>query len=322
MRWRGRDLSYDRPMPDPLQMREHLSRSALSKACEMLRKPRRRRGFGALLGGAAALLDAAARRRGLAALLALLIPASAGQCVATALASPSLRFAPVTGDWEGRVDGFPASFELVYRPLFAPLYNRPPYGFQNLVIFAPASCPITAGSHTETTISEGPFLTPLSPGGGFGLAKSRKIRGGLIGARSAKIAYPLHLRTAAAGVRCPFKLTWRLHPAHRRPVSDGTWRLTYSTGESVRFKVLAGGRLAAGIPLPKALRRPSCPAVGGRVDLFVRPHRAAVDAEAGRGLSIELSFTSSSTAKGKLSVGARSASCPERSLSLRARLIS
>lgn len=261
---------------------------------------------------------------GAAALSALLV---ATVLPAAAAALPAMEgrgqrwFVPSTGDWEGRVDGFPASFELVYRPLFATVYHRPPYGFEDLVVLAPDRCPLLAASHTEQTVSEGPFLSPLSPGGGFGLASTRGIRGGLVGARAATLSYPLRLQRPAGGGACPSSLRWKLHPARRRRVEDGAWRLTFPTGRSVRFEVSAGGRLATGIPLPNRLGTPSCPAPHRRVSLFIRPDRTAMQIDADRKLTIKLAFSSPSRARGEVSVAATGAACPERSMSLSAKLI-
>jgi hypothetical protein len=152
------------------------------------------------------------------------------------------RFVPVTGDWEGTADGYPASFELSY----APFYSIP-YGLNDLVRMAPTSCP--AGVYPSTSpVIDGGGLAALGPGGSLGAGRYN-VHGGLTGARTAtlwsKIAY-----AGTAPASCVSRLTFRMHPARRTKVDDGTWAVRYTGAEAQKLGVTAGGRLASPLAIP------------------------------------------------------------------------
>lgn len=144
------------------------------------------------------------------------------------------------------------------------------------------------------------------------------MAGGLTGARSARIAVSLS-QLAPPGSRCHGQLRWRLHPARRLPVRDGSWRLRYANGEAATFKVSVGGRLATGIPLPSGLQTESCPVPSGTVHLFVGADRTASFAQPRNGLTVNLNFRSATRAAGTVSLGAE-ASCAARTVGLTAQL--
>lgn len=229
-------------------------------------------------------------------------------------------FVPLTGDWEGEVDGLPASFQIVYKPGLAALYHRSPYGVANLLMFLPTACPVSPIAYQEETIAEAPDLAMLEADGRYGLTKTENVYGGLTGPHTAILSQPLDLYGLLEADRCPTKLTWKMHPAERQPVSDGTWSLAFADGESATFIVSAGGRLARDIPLPAGLGTESCPGPSGGVDLFVHPNRTASQTDSRLGMAVNVKFTSRSTAVGQFSLAAQGSSCPARTLTLTAHL--
>jgi hypothetical protein len=152
------------------------------------------------------------------------------------------RFVPVTGDWEGTADGYPASFELSY----APFYSIP-YGLNDLVRMAPTSCPAGVLPPVSPVI-DGGGLASLDPGGSLG-ADRYNVHGGLTGARTAtlwsKITY-----AGTVPPTCVRRLTFRMHPARRTKVDDGTWSLRYTGGGAQKLSVTGGGRLASPLAIP------------------------------------------------------------------------
>jgi hypothetical protein len=186
--------------------------------------------------------------------------------VATAAHQPIVprhakQFVPVTGDWEGTVDGFPASFELLYHPSFATKYHLAPYAFENLIMFEPDSCPVASYQYYENMVSQA-ATSGISAGGSFRLG-SDGWPGGLIGARTAKLS-----AVAQSGSKCRLKLHWTMHPARRRAVQDGEWKLHFSDGASNTFSVASGGRLASGVTVPDAVTKCGASS-GGGADLFI-----------------------------------------------------
>jgi hypothetical protein len=204
------------------------------------------------------------------------------------------KFVPVTGDWEGSANGFPASFELTYEPGFSP-----PYALSDFVSVRPASCPVGANPNTAETL-DGTAPASIGAGGSFELAKY-DLYGGLTGTRTAKTWFNISY-AAPVPPSCPKRVTITLHPvAHRKPVDDGTWKLRFSDGEAVEFKLTGGGRLAtAGIPnevarcYPMALSPP-----GGSFLLFIGADGIATGGWSGQNMSATLTFKQKS-ASGQL----------------------
>jgi hypothetical protein len=202
------------------------------------------------------------------------------------ISSDQRPFVPTVGDWEGTVEGYPASFQLIYEPANFALH-LPPYGFEDLATLTPSSCPLAANKYVEAVIAESE-LTPLGPGGSFPLA-SDGIAGGVHGPKSATLSRQFD---TGAGVRangCRGTLTWAMHPANRQSVRDGSWTLRFADGESEPFTVSAGGRLAEGIAFPAAVAH--CGGPFGDINLFIAPSGTATMREPGGLFAASLSFT-------------------------------
>ena len=185
-------------------------------------------------------------------------------------------FVPVTGDWEGTVDGFPASFEVTYNAAGQPT----PYGAQDIVALAPNSCPVLASRYAANVISSSQRPVSVNRAGFLELERFG-FAGNLTGARRASLSRAYHTGS------CAGRLSWQLHPAHRRVVQDGVWKLNFADGESSRFSVLGGGRLASGIKLPAVLAR--CNGLSGGLDLFIGARGNAATAQPG--LRASMTFT-------------------------------
>lgn len=215
-------------------------------------------------------------------------------------------FVPKLGDWEGRANGFPVSFELLSVPRFKTKLGLLPYGFTNMVVLEPNACPPNPGHYGEDSITVGHPAT-LGRHGGFALTRFG-FGGGLRGTRNALLEKTFKL---SSGGHCSGRLVWRLHPANRATVRDGRWKAHFSDGESSTFTVQGGGRLATKIPLPKALAR--CGGPVGAVDAFIGARGNAAFTQAKLELGVHFSGAS---ATGKLSVPG--ASCRHASLTMTA----
>jgi hypothetical protein len=169
-------------------------------------------------------------------------------------------FRPTLGDWEGTVNGLPASFQLSYGQT-----RSAGYGIDDLVALRPAGCPATAGHYVEDVIAS-TVATPLRAHGSLGLSRL-KFGGSLSGGRTATLTR----RYRVGG--CTRTLRWTMHPATRRAVTDGVWKVSYNGGGSGRFHVLAGGRLATALAVPTAMTR--CNGLAGKFDLFIGPSGTA-----------------------------------------------
>jgi hypothetical protein len=241
----------------------------------------RRLGAYALVAGCAALA---------------LVPAAGARTSRPPIRAHRHRFVPVTGDWEGSADGFPASFELTYEPGFSP-----PYALSDYVSVRPQSCPVGAEPDIAETL-DGTGLASIGAGGSFELAKY-DLYGGLTGTRAAKTWFNISYAVPVPA-SCPKRVTIALHPvAHRKAVDDGTWSLRFSDGETGTFKLTGGGRLSAvGIPnevahcYPMELSPP-----GGSFLLFIAPDGVATGGWPEQNISATLSFKQKS-ATGQLLV--------------------
>lgn len=214
------------------------------------------------------------------------------------------KFVPQLGDWEGSVNGFPVSFELLSVPRFQTQRHLPPYGYTDIVALEPSGCPPSAGHYSEDSIAVG-HAVAFGGRGGFSLTPVG-FGGGLQGARSAVLD-----TTFRPSPGCSGRLVWHLHPANRGAVPDSRWKVRFSDGESSTFRVKDGGRLATKIRLPQGLAR--CGGPLGAVDVFIgaRGNAAVVQAKLNMGLHF-----SGPTAKGKVAVPG--ASCHRPSLKLTA----
>jgi hypothetical protein len=218
------------------------------------------------------------------------------------------RFVPQLGDWEGRANGFPASFELLSVPRFQTLHHLPPYGYTDLAVLEPNSCPPSAGRYSESSIALG---SPLEFGrrGGFGLTPVG-FGGGLQAAHSALLETNFRV---GSGQHCSGRLVWHLHPANRIAVRDGRWKARFSDGETSTFNVHDGGRLATRLRLPHALEH--CGGMFGALDAFIGARGNAGVSQAKLDLGMHFS---GSAATGRLSVPG--ASCLHPSLTMTASL--
>jgi hypothetical protein len=187
-------------------------------------------------------------------------------------------FVPSVGDWEGAADGFAASFELSYDPLLRRRAGIPQYGVSHVVLLRPDSCPVNPTSYAEEVIGG---LTPGQIGayGSLNL-QSFGLLGTVTGAGSATVS------GRYSALTCAGVLTWQMHPAQRVAVTDGLWTARFSDGESERFVVEAGGRLAVSLRLPVALAR--CNGLRGAVDLFIAADGTAT--YTGAGLVADVGF--------------------------------
>jgi hypothetical protein len=224
------------------------------------------------------------------------------------------RIVPVVGDWEGTANGFPASFALVYNPRLAK-HGRSAYGFQDMTLLEPGTCPVASFRYTEAVISARPALTPLAGVGRFPL-ENLGVSGAVTGSTSATlIAAYSFLAEPGASAGCSGRLVWSMHPVHRRSVADGTWRVTFGDGETSTFAVGAGGRLAVGISSPA--NAPGCNEQFGGADAFIGANGSAGFVEP-NGFSLSMAFATT-TATGTVAVGSHCEVTFTASLSKRAK---
>lgn len=204
-------------------------------------------------------------------------------------------FTPAQGDWEGATRGFTASFELGFDS------RAGRYALTRLVLLRPNACPADPARYSEFFL-RAPARVPL---GRFGSLQfgSAGVSTMLHGARSATLT-----STYRVGA-CTGTLAWRMHPARRAVVEDGTWSIRFGRGAPSRFTVGSGGRLARGIPLPPVPA--GCNGLRGALDLFIPARGRATVTQSG--VTVGLRFTRRS-ATGTL----RLAGCPAGSLGIRA----
>jgi hypothetical protein len=190
-----------------------------------------------------------------AAVLALTAAPTAAARVGPASNLPPLRpshnghrYTPVTGDWEGTVDGLPVSFQLTKQPTFPERYGSTQYGFSNFVVAEPQSCSApTEGPFSFATVEVGRY-GQVGDNGSFNI---NQISGGLTAPRTARLAGSFRVGDAS-GQTCTLSRSWTASPAHRNPVHDGSWTVRYGDGETGTFRVTAGGRLVSRLTPPNA----------------------------------------------------------------------
>jgi hypothetical protein len=214
---------------------------------------------------------------------ALLASAAAGYAQTVPQASPAARtpitlrsgksFRPTLGDWEGTINGLPASFELSY----GHTSGAARYGLDDLVAVRPAGCPAIAGHYMEDVLAS-TVATPLGANGSLGLSRF-KFGGSLSGARSATLT-----RTFRVG-GCTRTLSWTMRPATRRTVTDGVWTAAYSGGGTSTLRVQAAGRLATAVTIPPAMTR--CNGLAGKFDMFIGSNGTATLSQPGLRATIQ-----------------------------------
>lgn len=196
------------------------------------------------------------------------------------------------------MNGFPASFSLAYSRRLA-VHGHPPYGFQDMTLLEPTTCPAASFRYSDAVISARPALTPLGGAGRFPLG-SFGVTGSLTGGTAATLRASYQLLAEPGGpAGCSGTLVWRMRPAHRRAVADGTWAVRFSDGETSTFTVGTGGRLVTGIASPGSA--PGCGGQMGGADVFIAANGTAGFVEPG-GFTISLAFAGT-TASGTLTFG-------------------
>ncbi len=215
----------------------------------------------------------------------LLASAAVGYAQTVRQASPAARapitlrsgksFRPTLGDWEGTINGLPASFDLSY----GQTSGAARYGLDDLVALRPTGCPAIAGHDTADVLAS-TVATPLGANGSLGLSRF-KFGGSLSGARSAALTRKFRVGG------CTRTLSWTMHPATRRTVTDGVWRAAYSTGATSTFRVQAAGRLATALTIPPAMTR--CNGMAGDLDMFIGPNGTATLSQPGLRATIQFS---------------------------------
>lgn len=187
-------------------------------------------------------------------------------------------FIPVQGDWEGNAHGFAASFNLVLDTVHQQRAGVPQYAIQDLVMLRPLACPADPARYQESILG-GWLPSPLGDHGSLGLSRFG-LQGQVIGRRSAT------LRGRYTLPSCHGMLTWHLRPAVRRTVANGSWTVHYAGGEHSTFHVVAGGRLATALRLPRAIV--ACNGLQGTLDMFIGTQGRSAFTQAG--VTLKLRF--------------------------------
>jgi hypothetical protein len=199
-------------------------------------------------------------------------------------------FVPTLGDWEGTVNGFPASFQLRHDTSLPQRAGRPQYGLTHIVVFRPDACPASSVRYSEAVV-DGQLSSQLGSWGSLGLSHFG-FGGGFTGRRSATLSSHYKLKA------CSGQLTWNMHPANRGQVNTGAWAVKFNGGATGKFTVLAGGRLATAFEIPAALT--SCNGLEGAVDAFIAPNGTAKISNSVLSLTMQFSRR---TATGQLNSG-------------------
>jgi hypothetical protein len=217
-------------------------------------------------------------------------PAAAGShssSLPTITAHKGKAFVPILGDWDGTVDGFPASFQLRYDPSLPQRAGTPQYGLMHVAVLRPNACPSSSAHYGEAVV-DGQTASEIGTWGSLGLSRFG-LGGGFTGRRSATLSGRFSLPS------CSGQLIWNMHPASRPQVDDGTWNVKFSGGATGKFTVLAGGRIATSIGIPTTLT--ACNGLQGAVDVFIAPNGTAKISNSVLSLTIQFSRR---TATGKL----------------------
>jgi hypothetical protein len=228
------------------------------------------------------------------------------------------QFVPAVGDWEGISGGLPASFELAYKPSYAVFGT--PYGYEDLLTFGPSfspsptGCPLSTSATGAGVIGEND-VTPLGPGGVFPLAKL-DVSGGVRSSTEATLTERLVWPSAPEYAACPKSWSWKLRPASRRAVRDGTWTVQLQNGETQTVEVKAGGRAVEGLAFPSAVG--ACQGPLGGADMFIAADGIATYSEPAGQVGISLDFSSPDAASGQFSFPA--AACGSVTIAMTASL--
>ena len=186
------------------------------------------------------------------------------------------------------MDGFPASFELVYEPGFV-VYHRPPYGYEDLTTIDPASCPLAANQllrerggqrrRDPARASAAPFRSPpRASAGGSSARAARRCRAASTPAGAAGTGLQRHADADACTRRNAAR--WTTEP----------WTLRFADGETETLRPCRPAEgVATGIEFPRALGR--CGGPYGNLNLFISAQREASLKGAGGAYTLSLGFT-------------------------------
>lgn len=227
---------------------------------------------------------------------------------ATRTRPPAARTGPLSarlGDWEGGDGGLHASFQLESQAP-ASRASAPRRSVYDLVIQAPSTCPASKADAASTLFGVYGDRAP-----GFGVAGDGSFPlggpsafGALTGPAAATISRSYAIGPhGPAAQGCTGHLHFAMHPASRRPVSDGAWSLSGPGLAPSVFSVRAGGRLAYAIEVAHVLprcRHGSTRSFSGRIALFIDPSGAAHEVlrAGGSRLLVSLSFVAAGRARG------------------------
>jgi hypothetical protein len=143
-----------------------------------------------------------------------------------------------------------------------------------------------------------------------GFRGSKEFDGGLTGRRSAWV----RMRDGSSTI------VWHLHPARRRPVKQGLWRLRFSDGQTARFYVLAGGRVVDPTNYPNAALS-QCGLAGGAPQAveFVTAAGGVSATDPAHGLTFALTLRATS---GQGVVTIANQTCPDTTVTMTATRVS
>ncbi len=216
-------------------------------------------------------------------------------------------FIPATGDWDGTLDGLHASFQLIGYPQGS-AYGASAFAVRDLVYQRPATCPPSLTDPTLSTFvayADGaPPYVLIARDGQFPFG-TRSPYGSISGPARAQIVLGYTASATGSRAKCSGVLRFAMAPAHRTPVSDGTWRLTASDGSGGSFTVRGAGRIAYGVPLSNVIATCSNGTTpgsfSGQAALFVHPDGTAEESVSGNGaqIAVILRFNSPSSASGE-----------------------
>ncbi len=216
-------------------------------------------------------------------------------------------FNATVGDWDGTLDGLHASFEVVRYPR-GTAYGASAFAIRDVVYQSPASCPPSLTDPTLSTFvayADAPPPYVLVGGNGRFPFGSRSPYGSITSATRAQLTLAFTASEPGSSVKCSGRLRFAMAPAHRTPVSDGTWRLTAHDGSGGSFTVRGAGRIAYGIPLSSITAQCSDGTTpgsfSGEAALFINPSGTAGESVSGNGaqIAVSLRFDSPSSAAGQ-----------------------
>ncbi len=217
-------------------------------------------------------------------------------------------FVPALGDWSGSENGYPVSFQLLYKPRLGHHYDSSPYFFTDVAVLEPEvdthapGCPMVGAS--AGFFDEG-IDEPLRAGGTLTLTNGADVRLRITGPHTAVVSLAdVYPKSSGVPAACNRRLSGAVRADKRRKVTDGTWSLQGSSagaGAGSTFTVRAGGRVASGVEFPTLPSTCGNSSIGSLV-LYIEPDGKATLSKAGA-YSIALDFTGPGSASGQMSFG-------------------